>query len=46
MFLGWAWPLLFFLYGFVAIHAILGGLAGVFVPDILDRIKPLIKHSD
>lgn len=46
MFLGWAWPLSFFLYGFVAIHVILGGLAGVFVPDIIDRIKPLIKHSD
>jgi len=44
MFLGWAWPLLFFLYGFVAVHVILGGLAGVFVPDILNRIKPLIKH--
>jgi hypothetical protein len=41
--LGWAWPLLFFLYGFIAIHAILGGLAGVFTPYILDRIKPLIK---
>ena len=46
MFLGWAWPLLFFLYGFVAVHIILGGLAGVFVPYILDRIKPLIKHRD
>lgn len=45
-FLGWAWPLLFFLYGFVAIHAILGALAGVFTPDILDRIKPVIRQSD
>jgi hypothetical protein len=44
MFLGWAWPLLFFLYGFVAVHVILGGLAGVFVPAILERIRPLIKH--
>jgi hypothetical protein len=43
MFLGWAWPLLFFLYGFVAIHALLGGLAGLFMPDILNRIKPVIR---
>jgi len=41
-FLGWAWPMLFFIYGFVMIHAILGGLAGIFVPDILNRIKPVI----
>lgn len=40
-FLGWDWPLLFFLYGFVAIHAFFGGLAGVFVPHILHRIKPV-----
>lgn len=46
MFLGWAWPLPFFLYGFVAIHAFLGGLACVFVPDILDRIKPVIGQGD
>jgi hypothetical protein len=39
IFLTWAWPLIFFLYGFIAIHALLGGLAGAFVPDILDRIK-------
>ena len=42
MFLAWAWPLPYFLYGFVAIHAILGGLAGLFTPNILDRIKPLV----
>ena len=42
-FLGWAWPLFFFLYGFVAIHAILGGLAGVFLPDVLNKIKPVIQ---
>jgi len=41
--LGWAWPLFFFLYGFVAIHAILGGLAGVFLPDVLNKIKPVIQ---
>jgi len=43
-FLGWTWPILFFLYGFVAIHAILGGLTGFFLPDILERIKPEIKR--
>lgn len=42
-YLGWAWSLPFFLYGFVAIHAILGGLAGIFTPFILERVKPLIK---
>ena len=42
-FLGWVWPLIFFIYGFVAIHAILGSVAGVFTPYLLDRIKPLIK---
>ncbi len=42
-YLGWDWPLPFFLYGFVVIHIILGGLAGVFIPYILERIKPLIK---
>ena len=42
-FLGWAWPFLFFLYGFIAIHAFLGGLAGILIPDILKRIKPAIR---
>jgi hypothetical protein len=40
-FLFWGWPMFFFIYGFVLIHSVLGGLAGVFVPDILDRIKPV-----
>jgi len=43
VFVGWMWSLPFFLYSFVAIHSILGGLAGVFVPDILDRIKPVVR---
>jgi ABC-type thiamin/hydroxymethylpyrimidine transport system permease subunit len=42
MVLQWAWSLPYFLYGFVAIHAILGGIAGLFTPTILDRIKPVI----
>ncbi|MFQ6117982.1 MAG: hypothetical protein ACE5LQ_06915 [Candidatus Bipolaricaulia bacterium] len=40
-FLGWAWPLPFFLYGFVAIHAALGGLAAMVIPEILDRVRPI-----
>ena len=42
LFLGWTWPLFFFLYAFVAIHALLGGLGALFVPDVLERIKPVI----
>ncbi|MCS7366058.1 MAG: hypothetical protein NDF54_11530 [archaeon GB-1867-035] len=45
IFLNWTWPLIFFLYGFVAIHAILGGLAGIIVPDILKRIKPEVMQN-
>jgi ABC-type thiamin/hydroxymethylpyrimidine transport system permease subunit len=44
-FLGFAWPLYFFLYGFIAIHAILGGIAGIFFPDIMKRIEPIITQS-
>jgi len=40
-FLGWAYSLVFFLYGFMGIHAILGGLAGIFTPDVIRRIKPV-----
>jgi len=43
-FLGWSWPLTFFLYGFVAIHAILGGLAGFLFFDIFKRIKPEVER--
>ncbi len=42
-FLGWAWSLLFFLYGFIFIHAILGGIAGIFFKDIMRRIEPVIR---
>ena len=45
VFLHWTWPLFFFLYGFVAIHAILGGVAGFVVPDILKRIRPRITQT-
>lgn len=38
-FLGWSWPFPFFLYGFLAIHSFLGALAGVFMPEILAKIK-------
>jgi hypothetical protein len=43
MFLGWAYSLFFFLYGFMIIHMILGGLAGVFTPDVIRRIKPVLS---
>jgi len=41
-FLGWAYSLFFFLYGFLMIHMILGGLAGIFTPDVIRRIKPML----
>lgn len=41
-FLGWAYSLFFFLYGFLIIHMILGGLAGIFTPDVIRRIKPML----
>jgi len=43
-FLGWAYSLFFFLYGFMTIHMILGGLAGIFTPDIIRRIKPVLSE--
>ena len=43
-FLGWAYSLFFFLYGFMIIHMILGGLAGMFTPDIIRRIKPVLSE--
>ena len=45
IFLHWTWPLLFFIYGFVAIHMILGLIASLIVPDILRRVKPEIMQS-
>jgi len=43
-FLGWAYSLLFFLYGFMIIHMILGGLAGMFTPDVIRKIKPVLSY--
>jgi len=42
-FLGWDYSLFFFLYGFMIIHMVLGGLAGVFTPDVIRRIKPILS---
>jgi len=42
-FLGWAYSLFFFLYGFIIIHMILGGLAGMFTPDVIRKIKPVLS---
>lgn len=44
-FLGWTWPLMLFLYGFAAIHAILGGLASLLVPELLKRIEPAVSRT-
>jgi len=43
-FLGWTYSLTFFLYGFMIIHMILGGLAGIFTPDVIRRIKPVLSY--
>ena len=43
VFLGWEYSLFFFLYGFMIIHMILGGLAGMFTPDVIRRIKPVLS---
>ena len=43
VFLGWAYSFFFFLYGFMIIHMILGGLAGMFTPDVIRRIKPVLS---
>lgn len=42
-FLGWMWPLNFFLYGFILIHSILGGLAGMLMPEMLKRVRCVVK---
>ena len=41
-FLGWEYSLFFFLYGFLLIHMILGGIAGIFISDIIRKIKPIL----
>jgi len=45
-FLSWGFPLIFFLYGFLAIHMILGGMAGVFAPSVIERIAPLFGQAN
>jgi hypothetical protein len=42
-FLGWEYSLFFFLYGFLMIHVILGGIAGIFATDVIKRIAPILK---
>jgi len=44
MFLGWAYSFFFFLYSFIVIHMILGGLAGMFTPDMLRKITPILTN--
>jgi hypothetical protein len=41
-FLGWEYSLLFFLYGFLMIHMILGGITGIFASGIIKKIKPIL----
>jgi hypothetical protein len=43
VFLGWEYSLFFFLYGFLIIHMILGGVAGVFASGVIRKIKPVIN---
>lgn len=38
------WTYFFFLYGFMIIHMILGGLAGMFTPDVIRKIKPALSY--
>jgi hypothetical protein len=33
----------FFLYGFLIIHMILGGVAGIFASGVIREIKPVIN---
>jgi hypothetical protein len=42
-FLGWEYSLFFFLYGFLLIHMILGGTAGIFTSDVIRKIKPALN---
>jgi len=43
-FLGWTYSLLFFLYGFAAIHMLLRCIAGILTPDIIKRVKPVLSN--
>jgi hypothetical protein len=42
-FLGWEYSLIFFLYGFLMIHLILGGIAGIFALNVIRKIKPVLN---
>jgi hypothetical protein len=42
-FLGWEYSLFFFLYSFLMIHMILGGIAGIFTFDLIRKIKPVFS---
>jgi hypothetical protein len=42
-FLGWEYSLVFFIYGFLIIHMILGGIAGIFTPGVIRKIKPVLN---
>jgi hypothetical protein len=44
-FLGWAFPLIFFLYGFIMIHMILGAVGGAVSPNIILKIRPLLCQT-
>ena len=44
-FLGWAYSPIFFIYGFLTIHIILGAIAGSFSPNIIIKIKPLFDQA-
>jgi ABC-type thiamin/hydroxymethylpyrimidine transport system permease subunit len=39
-----AYSFSFFLYGFLTIHMILGGLAGMFTPNVIRKIKPVLGN--
>lgn len=42
-FLGWSLSPIFFLYGFIMIHMILGAVGGAFLPSIISKIQPLLR---
>ncbi len=41
--LGWFMPPVFFLYGFLLIHSLLGGIGGLLSPSIIKRLRPLLS---
>jgi hypothetical protein len=42
-FLGWEYSLFFFLYGFLIIHMILGGITGIFTSGVIRKIRPVLN---